>query len=118
MVHSGALRLDFVVRFAFTNDVKTVRVKWGADTILQFTTGAAGDIGPAHIQVLIANSASASVQRTAASIVTSAGAAYAEGGLHAEDSTSDVDIVVTAQLANGSDRIGLEFSLAEFIGTD
>lgn len=116
---TGVFEVDFMARFSFTNGVKTLRVYLGSTAgtpIIAFTTPSAADVGNVKCHVIIKNIA-ADQQLGMAGLTTFSGRAHAGiNDLLAEDSTQDMDVVITGQLAHASDEIAVDFHLARFVG--
>lgn len=113
----GRLVLEMVMDFTGTNGTKTVRLYWGAGGAIVVTFGSAF-VGSAYWNVTIANNGSVSAQDIFGFVVDDGSDVTLIRTTRTEDSSSDVDIAVKAQLGNGADQANLSVTIAEFRGTN
>jgi hypothetical protein len=124
-IPAGLLGLDGGLRFYMRVDAlgspagtRTLRIKLNSDTF--FTTQfPVGEV--ALFEVLIFNDGAADDQQISGHTLRINVSGPPITGIFAttaEDSTSDMDIVVTGQLSNGADDFSLTLTFVELIGTD
>lgn len=109
----GAVRLDFFANLAGAAGTKTLRLKLEGTTIY---TVAVASVSLLRVQMVLTNDGSPGAQDALISVVGSAQAPTVVG--LSEDSTADMDLTITGQLADGADTITVAFSIAEFLGTN
>lgn len=113
---NGSLRIEVRYGFVGTAGNHTLRIKLNSTTIFGFTTGSAVDV---YGQVLLFNDGATNDQQAVGFQAVSSGSVnLVNNTTLAEDSTSDMDIVITAELTNGADQIDLELTHVTLIGTD
>lgn len=113
---NGSLRIELRYEYTGTAGNKTLRVKLNSTTIFGSINTSATDT---YGQVLLFNDGSTNAQQAVGFQAHSSGSVDLINNTSlAEDSTSAMNIVITAQLGNAADQIDLVMSHVQYIGTD
>lgn len=113
----GGLRLTAALLVTGTNGAKTLRVKLGSTT-LETITIAAGFSAAARLDLLLFNDGAVDAQVVSTLLHRHGGSPDVRLTTAAEDTSGALNLVITIQLASGSDSVSLQAAYGELVGTD
>jgi hypothetical protein len=102
---NGRIRIEADFSFTSSANAKTLKAKFGGVTLLSVAPTAAG-FDP--IEARVTNRDSSNSQRWAAKRINGSTATTTNAGTAAVDTTQDVTVAITGQLASASDTVTLE----------
>lgn len=112
----GGIRLTAHFNTTGATGAKLIRVYLAGTLVLSYSFSASGFTGRSWLEALIANTGSATAQRSHGTMLLEAtGSTQIDTDTSAVDTSAAVDLTIVAQTQVSSDEITLELSLAELI---